>query len=202
MIQDIPKLYGLVLAGGKSTRMGSDKGLLKYHSVPQQEYLYNLLDEVCNTVYLSMRKDQENHLANNFKVIVDQNEYRGPFNGILSAHKAHPEAAWLVLACDLPLIDLSSLKRLVDGRNPEKLATSFATKKSGLPEPLITIWEPKGLAKAMTYLETVESSCPRKFLINSEITLTHPERDEILYNANSLEDYEFIKSKIALSDGV
>ncbi len=202
MDRDTPKLYGLVLAGGKSTRMGSDKGLLKYHSVPQQEYLYNLLDKVCDKVFLSMRKEQKVDLPTDFNVIYDQNEYRGPFNGILSAHKTHPNVAWLVLACDLPLINLSSLEKLVKKRDSERFATSFATKKSDLPEPLITIWEPKGLVKAMTYLETTESSCPRKFLINSEIALAYPERDEILYNANSLEDYEFVKTKIALSDGV
>ncbi|WP_420601711.1 NTP transferase domain-containing protein [Flagellimonas sp.] len=200
MKNDIPKLYGLVLAGGKSTRMGSDKGLIKYHSIPQQEHLYNLLNEVCDTVYLSVRQEQEGNLVDEFNVIVDQNEYRGPFNGILSAYKTHPNVAWLVLACDLPLIDLSSLKELVKNRDPEKLATSFATKKSGLPEPLITIWEPTGLTKAISHLESTDSSCPRKFLINADTSLVHPEQDEVLYNANSLEDYEFVKSKIALSN--
>ena len=200
MKQDIPKLYGLVLAGGKSTRMGSDKGLLKYHSVPHQEHLYNLLGDICDTVYLSIREEQESETSKNYNVIVDENEYRGPFNGILSAYKKHPEVAWLVLACDLPLIDSDSLKKLVENRNPKKFATSFATKESGLPEPLITIWEPKSLQRAITYLEATDSSCPRKFLINSEISLAHPERDEILYNANSLEDYQFIKSKLTPSN--
>ena len=201
MNRDIPKLYGLVLAGGKSTRMGSDKGLLEYHSVPHQEHLYKLLDKVCDKVYLSMRKEQEGDLADGFDVIADQNEYRGPFNGILSAHKAHPDVAWLVLACDLPLMDLPSLKQLVENRDSKKLATSFATKESGLPEPLVTIWEPTGLIEAISHLKTTDSSCPRKFLINSEIALVFPEQDEILYNANSLEDYEYVKSKITLSNG-
>lgn len=197
-MKEAPKLYGLVLAGGKSTRMGSDKGLINYHSVPHREYLYGLLNEVCDDAYLSIRKEQEAHLENDLNVIEDKNEYRGPFNGILSAHKTHPDAAWLVVACDLPLLDLSSLKLLVEQRNPEKLATSFATEKTGLPEPLVTIWEPKGLQKAMEHLKTSESSCPRKFLINSEIALVHPAKDEVLYNANSLEDYEFVKSKITM----
>lgn len=179
--------------------MGSDKGLIKYHSMPHQEYLYGLLNEVCDDVYLSIRKEQEIHLVNDLNVIEDKNEFRGPFNGILSAHKTHPDVAWLVVACDLPLLNLSSLKMLVGQRNPEKLATSFATKKTGLPEPLITIWEPEGLLKAMEHLKTSESSCPRKFLINSEIALVHPTKDEVLYNANSLEDYEFVKSKITIS---
>ncbi|WP_299167547.1 NTP transferase domain-containing protein [uncultured Allomuricauda sp.] len=190
------KLYGLVLAGGKSTRMGSDKGLIKYHSVPQQEHLYKLLEHTCDNVFLSVREEQQSIMDNHFSIIVDQNEYRGPFNGILSAHKSYPDVAWLVLACDLPLIDLEALKNLADSRNQKKLATSYATKKTNLPEPLITIWEPEGLRKAIAYLQTSESTCPRKFLINSDVELVNPKHDEVLYNANSISDYEFIKSKL------
>lgn len=197
MSSTTPQLYGLVLAGGKSTRMGSDKGLLTYHDVPQQEYLYGLLGQLCDDVFLSIREEQKSTIPDGFKAIIDKNEYRGPFNGILSAHKTHPKVAWLVLACDLPLINLKTLQQLVENRNPSQGATSFATKKTGLPEPLITIWEPEGLNGAMQYLETAESSCPRKFLINSDTKLVFPERDEVLYNANNVEDYEYAKSKIA-----
>lgn len=196
MGNSIPKLFGLVLAGGKSTRMGSDKGLLTYHGIPQQEYLYRILEQICDTVFISVREEQQQSIPTKFNVIVDQNEYRGPFNGILSAHSEHPEVAWLVLACDVPLIDMETLEKLIEERDVTKFATSFATQKTKLPEPLITIWEPAGLKKAMDYLDTAESSCPRKFLINSEIHLVFPKQDELLYNANSVSDYEFIKSKI------
>ncbi|NAY90954.1 NTP transferase domain-containing protein [Muricauda sp. JGD-17] len=195
--KNIPKLYGLVLAGGKSTRMGSDKNLIQYHGMPHQEYLYGLLNEVCNSVFLSIRPQQQASIPSHFKTIEDQNEYRGPFNGILSAHRLYPKAAWLVLACDLPLINSETIKQLAHRRNPNKLATSFATKKTKLPEPLITIWEPQGLERAKQYLETAESSCPRKFLINSDIELLYPDHDEVLYNANSISDYEYVKSKIS-----
>ncbi|MCL6265936.1 NTP transferase domain-containing protein [Flagellimonas myxillae] len=196
MSKELPQLYGLVLAGGRSTRMGSDKGLLNYHGVPQKDYLYQLLGEICDKVYLSVREDQQTSNSSDVDVIVDKNEYRGPFNGILSAHDAHPNVAWLVLACDLPLLDLDSLKLLKEQRNPDKLATSFATTESGLPEPLITIWEPEGLKTSIMHLRTTDSTCPRKFLIKSDVQLVFPEKDEVLYNANSLTDYEFAKSKL------
>lgn len=113
------KLYGLVLSGGKSTRMGEDKGLIKYYVLPQREHLYHLLNEVCDDAFLSIRKDQENNISNTFNTIVDNNEFRGPYNGLLSAHKAYPNVAWLVLACDLPLIDKKALQQLIAARNPE-----------------------------------------------------------------------------------
>nr|WP_299382152.1 NTP transferase domain-containing protein [Allomuricauda sp.] len=196
MIEEIPQLYGLVLAGGKSTRMGSDKAQLNYHGMPQQEYLYQLLEQICDKVFLSVRKEQQSLFSEAFGTITDMNEYRGPFNGILSAHKIYPKVAWLVVACDLPLLDLHSLEYLKESRNPAKKATSFATHESGLPEPLVTIWEPKGLSQSVDYLRNAESSCPRKFLIHSEIKLVHPERDEVLYNANSVAEYEFAKAKL------
>ncbi len=195
--ESIPKLYGLVLAGGMSTRMGQDKNLIQYHGMPHQEYLYGLLKEVCDSVYLSVRPQQLDFVPSDLKTILDENEYRGPFNGMLSAHKHHPKVAWLVLACDLPLIDSETVDQLANGRDYYKSATSFATTKTKLPEPLITIWEPKGLELAKKYLETAESSCPRKFLINSDIKIIFPSQDEVLYNANSLSDYEYVKSKIS-----
>ncbi len=190
-----PKLYGLVLSGGKSTRMGQDKNVLDYHGLPQQEYLYDLLERVCGKTYLSIRSDQHLKTPEHLNTILDQNEYRGPFNGILSAHKAFPDVAWLILACDLPLLGMEVIAQLVNERDSDHLATAMATKVSGLPEPLVAIWEPKGLKKAINYLKESDSTCPRKFLIRSGCKLVYPEKDETLLNANSQEDFKEALSK-------
>lgn len=191
------KLYGLVLSGGKSTRMGEDKGLIKYHDLPQREHLYHLLNEVCDQTFLSIRKNQEKEISNSFKTIVDNDEFRGPYNGLLSAHKAHPEVAWLVLACDLPLMDKKALQELIAARNSDKIASAFADADDPLPEPLCAIWEPEALQKSVAYLEAGNGSCPRKFLINSDVNLVFPKEKEVLLNANSKVEYEEALQKIA-----
>lgn len=196
-MQDKTEVYSLILSGGKSTRMGNDKGLLTYHGVPQREYLYQMAKQFCSKTFYSIRSGQEAEFETGADFIVDKNEYKGPLNGILSAHKAHPNVAWLVLACDLPLLNEMALRALLTARNPNKIATAFATNKTGLPEPLVAIWEPNGLKKAMEYMETAGSSCPRKFLISSDVVLVHPKNDEVLYNANTLEEFNFAKSKLA-----
>lgn len=191
------KLYGLVLSGGKSTRMGTDKGLIKYHKVPQREYLYDMLGQVCVDTFISLREEQEAELPIRMKTIVDLNEFRGPYNGLLSAHKKYPDAAWFVLACDLPLMDLDALKELISQRDIEKQATAFALKENPLPEPLCAIWEPKALQQSIAYLKNGNGTCPRKYLINHDTKLVFPTNENVLLNANSKEEYMEAVEKLA-----
>ena len=190
------KIYGLVLSGGKSTRMGQDKGLISYHGVPQREYLYHLLEDVCDKTFISVRQDQRGEIPTTFNTILDRDEFRGPYNGLLSAHRAYPDVAWLVLACDLPLIDHESLRELIDRRDTEKMATAFSQRENPLPEPLCAIWEPEALRTSIAYLEAGNGTCPRKFLINSDVSLIFPKRPEILLNANSQEEYNEALQKL------
>ncbi|MDG1572923.1 molybdenum cofactor guanylyltransferase [Robiginitalea sp. M366] len=191
-----PIVKGLVLAGGQSRRMGRDKGLLEYHGKPQREYLYHQLQPLCSEVYLSLRPGQESDLPDHLPYILDENLYRGPFNGLLSAHHKFPDAAWLVVACDLPMMDTAALRYLLERRNPQAPATAFATQETGLPEPMAALWEPSGLQQAIGFLEQGESTCPRKFLIRQEASLVNPEDDLWLANANAPEDYEALMAKM------
>lgn len=193
-----PKIYGLVLAGGKSTRMGKDKGLITYHGMPQREYLYHLLGRVCTETYVSIRPEQKSEFDERTPVILDDDVYKGPFNGILSAHQKFPEVAWLVVACDMPLIDLASLQELIAARDPNAMASAFADKSDPLPEPLCAIWEPHALKKAIEYLESGNGTCPRKFLINSETKLVFPSSPNVLLNANSEEEYKEAIVKLSI----
>lgn len=190
------KLYGLVLAGGKSTRMGEDKGLIPYHGIPQRDYLYQLLNKICDATYMSVRANQLEEITFDKNTIVDKDEFRGPYNGLLSAHRQFPDVAWLVLACDLPLMDEEALIELISQRDDSKMATAFADRENPLPEPLCAIWEPDALQKSISYLEGGNGTCPRKFLINNDINLVFPRRTEVLLNANSKIEYEEALLKI------
>ncbi|MBC3541605.1 molybdenum cofactor guanylyltransferase [Rufibacter sediminis] len=194
-MQPSKNLFGLVLSGGQSSRMGQDKGLLQYHGVTQRAHLYSLLQQVCERVYLSLRPCQEAELEGDFQYLLDELDVRGPLNGILSALQQHPQAAWLVVACDLPLVNASTLEKLVRERDSSKIATAYATTGSHLPEPLVAIWEPAAFAPALAFTETGKT-CPRKFLLHTDIKLIHPADDEELYNANSPEEFAYITQKL------
>lgn len=119
-------LHGLVLAGGRSARMGDDKALIAYRGRPQAEYLFDLLRPHCAAVHLSCRSDQAQLPGYvGLPRLVDAYADLGPLAGILTALESRPGAAWLVAACDLPYLDAAAVAALVAGRDPAALATAF-----------------------------------------------------------------------------
>lgn len=188
----IPVLNGLVLVGGKSERMGTDKSSLDYFGISQREHLFNLLQKVVyGQVFISSRKEQE---FNHQNLISDTFLGLGPFGGICSAFMQHPNNAFLVVATDLPFIDEKLLQLLISKRNPAKIATTFIGKNNPFPEPLITIWEPKAYPILLQYLG-MGYSCPRKVLINSEVELVII-NETFLRNINTPDEYERAKKDL------
>ncbi len=187
-------LHGLVLAGGKSQRMGFDKGLIDYHGMPQREYLAKLLSDNCDGVFYSMRSEQE-ATPLNYPVIQDTFTGLGPFGAILSAFRENPNTAWLVTACDLPLLDQTALQQLIDGRDTSKLATAFHNPATGWPDPLVTIWEPRAYPVLLQFLAQ-GYSCPRKVLINSDIAILEAKNPQVLTNVNHPEEHEQLLAQL------
>ncbi len=184
-----PRVNGLVLAGGKSLRMGKAKDLLHWHGKEQRYFAADLLAPFCDEVFISCRPDQLESFDPNYNALTDTFLNMGPFGGILSALRAQRDKAWLVVACDLPLLDKRSLEFLLQSRNPEKVATTYESPFDGLPEPLITIWEPKSYPLLLNFLG-LGNTCPRKVLINSDTLILKPENPEALMNVNTPEDAE------------
>ena len=189
MQEAIPQLAGLVLAGGKSIRMGKDKGAIKYHQKIQREHIYDQLNNLCESTYLSCRPEQTASMLLDFPVISDSFSGLGPFGAILSAFREQPNKAWLVIACDLPLMDQATLDYLIEQRDPSKIATAFNSPVNQFPEPLIAIWEPKSYPILLQFLAQ-GYSCPRKVLINSNVHLVDAPNAKALTNVNSPEDYK------------
>ena len=113
----------------------------------------------------------------------------GPFGAIASAFRENPNSAWLVVACDLPLLDKDALDFLIQHRDPSKVATAFNSPDNEFPEPLITIWEPRSYPILLSFLSQ-GYSCPRKVLINSDVALVDAPDPRVLTNVNSPEDME------------
>lgn len=184
---NIAPLKGLVLCGGQSTRMQENKSRINYHGMPQWRYLADLLTSFELEAYLSCRTDQQTDFDNYPRLIPDSVPYGGPSAGLLSAHQLQPETAWLVVACDLPLLSRQSLEILIRERDAQQSATAFISPVNDLPEPLIAVWEPAGLRALFQNVEAGKN-CPRKTLLNTNIRLLHNPYATEQYNANTPEE--------------
>jgi len=182
-------LFGLVLAGGASTRMRTDKAALQYHGQPQLQWAFDLVSKVCAASFVSVRPDQRDDAARgSYPQIVDRQPGTGPIAGISAALLEHPKAAWLVLACDLPFLTERTLQHLIAHRDPHKIATAYRSAHDGLPEPLCAIWEPAARQPVLAYVASGKQ-CPRKFLINSDTALLDLPERQALDNVNTVEEF-------------
>ena len=182
-------LYGLVLAGGRSTRMQRDKAALAYHGRTQLEWAIELIAPFVDRAFVSVRPDQANDPVRvKFAQIADTQEDLGPIAGIVAAQAAHPDVAWLVLACDLPFLDAATLKHLIWARREDRPATAYRSSHGGLPEPLCAIYEPASRDGILAHVASGKN-CPRKFLIRSEAHLIEEPNPRALDNVNTPEEY-------------
>jgi len=182
---NLPPLIGLILSGGKSSRMGKDKAQLSYHGIPQLEHLSNLLTSFCDQIFVSAKHKTD---YPSYPVIEDKYEINSPLNGILSAIIQYPKYGWIVVACDMPLIKGKSIQYLIDHRAVNKLATCYINEE-GMIEPLFSIWEPHSYESLLKFQNNGGMS-PRKFLAANNVNLVKPLDYNVLMNVNSLEDFE------------
>lgn len=177
---------GLVMAGGFSRRMGRDKALLCYHGVPQVLWTHRLLQSFCARVSISCRPGQDLGPANDLPRIHDRAPDRGPVEGIAAALAYDPEAAWLVVACDLPRLTREALDALVSRRDPRLLATAYRSAHDGLPEPLCALYEP-GIRPMIEAAVLEGGRCPRRLLMGAgdDVRLLEPRGDGALDNINT-----------------
>ena len=190
------ELHALILSGGKSQRMGQDKGQLNYHGVDQRHHLDALLKNHCVEVHHSVLDASE---FPDLNCIEDRFLELGPFGAISSAFLHNPNVAYLVVAVDLPFLDERLIEELINERSPKHIATAIHNPETNWPDPLCTIWEPKSYFSLMDFL-ALGYSCPRKVLINSNTKVYSSEYVDQLTNANTKE--EFLKIKALLDQEV
>ncbi len=217
-------LHGLVLAGGRSTRMGSDKAALVH---PDGRTLARRCCELlaaagCESVVLSLRHDQEipagfdslvvrnlpdsevlrrdaattsahavRHIESDSIVIVRDpaGASHGPMAGIVAAMRTRPDADWLVVACDLPRLDLTTLTQLIKSKESGEKFLAYRSEFDGLPEPLCTLYAPAALL-VLEQAMADDFHCPRKILIRNACRLLEPITPRALANANTPDDWE------------
>jgi len=184
-----PTLYGLLLTGGRSTRMKRDKARLEYAGKPQLERAMELIAPLVSRAFVSVRAEQRDDPQRTaYDIIADLRHDLGPLGGIQAAFQAYPSNAWLVLACDLPFLDAATIRHLIDRRAASRLATAYRSAANGLPEPLCAIYEPASRASLEEWIAQ-GMNCPRKWMSRGDVELLDLPNAHALDNVNTANEY-------------
>lgn len=176
--------------------MGKDKALLDRRGEPQLLATFRLLSRHVQSCFVSLREDQrEESIRAGLPGIVDERGGIGPAAGLLAAHGAHPDAAWLVLACDLPRLRPSTLLGLIDARDGQHAAIAYCSADDGLPEPLCALWEPAALTRLSQQAQSGRFRL-RDVLQSGDTLLLPAPADGALDNINTPEDLERLHGRI------
>lgn len=112
--RQIPYTIGLVLCGGQSNRMGTDKSMLQYYNKPQRYHVYDMLLPFCEKVFIACSSEQAKSIDAGYNLIEDAPTYNniGPMAALLSAFTLHPKKNLLLIGCDYPFLKTGELERL------------------------------------------------------------------------------------------
>lgn len=180
--------------------MGRDKAALDYDGRAQLEVAYGRVSRHCEQAWISVRAAQAHDpVRAALPRIVDGAVGQGPIAGIAAAQAEYPDAAWLVVACDLPFLDDATLNALVAarGRGP---VTAFRSTHDGLPEPLCAIYEPGTREAILAFIESGRY-CPRKFVLSTGVPLLDLPHAAALDNVNTPEEYAAARSRLGSGAG-
>ena len=101
----------IILAGGKSSRMGEDKGLMEVNQQPIIQYLLNTCESISTEIIIVT--NNEDYKKFGYPIVTDRVSEIGPIGGLhagLLASKYHYN---IVLSCDVPLVSAEILSSLV-----------------------------------------------------------------------------------------
>lgn len=186
-------LTGLVLAGGRSTRLGQDKVVLPLNGQSLLARTAGLAARFCPRVVVSGRDPAElgadlgPGLGQTLDWLPDDEPGHGPMGGILTG-LTHLGGPLLVLACDLPLLDEATVARLVEHRGsrpPGTVITTFLQSATGFIEPLVAVYEDLARPHLAAALAAGERKLARALPEAARHLIPYgPEEAHVFFNVN------------------
>jgi molybdopterin-guanine dinucleotide biosynthesis protein A len=179
-------IVAVVMAGGRSKRMGSDKGLIKYKNKEHRYYMVDMLKTIFNDVVISVPFDFTTPIYNNYRYVKDVVKDLGPFGGLYSIFKVFPDKAIFIIATDMPEVELKHVKYLLENRNVNSIATCYKN-KDGFVEPLFAIWENQS-SEIVNKLISENKLSMKMILKNHKSTIIPIPDEKALININTEEE--------------
>lgn len=165
--------YGLVVCGGKSSRMGRDKSMLQYYDKPQRYHVYDMLLPFCEKVFISCNTEQADTMEDGYELIKDDAAFNdtGPMAALLSAFTRFPGKHLLVIACDYPFLTAGELQQFATHCN--NAPVSFYNDEENIYEPLLA-WYPKSSFEKLKEMHKSGQFSLQHFLKDSHAIKYYP----------------------------
>ncbi len=177
-------ITGIVMAGGKSKRMGSDKGQLRFGGETLLARACGLLHACCHNVFISGEMEGDAPCP----VIPDIFPGTGPLGGLYSVLKNIPAGKVLIIPVDLPLLNEKMLHFLIENHSDTFDATVFRT-ADGI-QPLVAVYEKRILPLLEKQIQA-RSYKMQNFLQQIKVNFVQrPEFDPYFLNINTPGDWE------------
>jgi molybdopterin-guanine dinucleotide biosynthesis protein A len=190
---DSKNIIGIILAGGKSSRMGREKGLILLDRKPFIQHIIDAMQPLVNSIVIvSSNADYD---VFGIKRIEDIIADAGPMAG-LHAGLSHSKTAYnLVVSCDVPLITTAFLKKLLCYEKEGNDVVQFESKGKSIP--LIALYKKQCAGKCYELLTNGERRLRKLILAVKTKTITVLEKERLLVtNMNTVEDLKTITNAI------
>jgi molybdenum cofactor guanylyltransferase len=195
-------ITGIILSGGKSSRMGSDKALLKIGSETIIERITNLIKSIFSDVFIVSNTPGDYKFLN-IPLYEDIYKSKGPLSGIHSGLVHSSTDKNFFISCDLPLVSEELIRFVVDYKSDKPARFCFA---GGRHHYLSGIYA-KALLPEIERIIRVEQNYQgekgktfsmKNLFMNVEVKVinveTLPFYDEnLFFNLNTPEDFEHLK---------
>jgi len=188
-------LTGIVLTGGKSRRMGTDKALLMYKNRPLISHVIQALEGVTKEIYLIGGHGEKYEFLGK-KQLTDLLPNSGPLGGLYTG-LYYSEALYnIVLACDTPLINQSVLNVLIDGM--EEHLDGVQLQHGDQKMPLIALYKKDCMHHFETLLKAGELKLQTAIASLNMKTILVPEHlQHCILNVNTKEDLALLESRFS-----
>lgn len=190
-------ITGIVLAGGKSFRMQTDKGLARLAGRPLVEYAINNLKPLCSNILIGANNPEYEQFG--YAVIPDRIPGIGPMGGIYSCLKASGTKINIALSCDTPLVSTSALQCLLLNSREELVTLPWY--RDDHYEPLCAIYHKEMAVVLKDYIDLHIYKLPVVFSqipVNRIPVADYPEcfNDWTFYNINTADDLKKLEKII------
>lgn len=148
IVNNLTNLLGVVLCGGKSVRMGTDKGLLMHTNNPWAVLIAQKFETLNIPFIVSINQAQTATYQTHFNpnvLVVDTQTIPGPLQGLLTVHLQYPQKNLLVLACDMVDMQNQTIQKLINNYTTEANFDFYAFHNGDFWEPFCGIYTAKGL---------------------------------------------------------